>query len=91
MTPEAALAEVAVNFKLTALTVEPKGIEDRSNEIQPLLMGALLSTIKFPSDFVPLAETKPEFNEPMEPVQLMVTVWPVEANAVNSNVTTAKK
>jgi len=62
-----------VKVAVTAVMVAPAGIDDRSYLAQPLLPDEDKLT-RFPSLFVPPEVTDPELNEPVVPVQVIVTV-----------------
>jgi hypothetical protein len=77
-----------VKFAVTDDTVDPAGIDDKSNLAQPRLPLEERLTI-FPSLFVPPEFTDPELKDPPVPVQVIVTVvcaFPIAALNSNSKV-----
>lgn len=62
-----------VKFAVTAVTVDPAGMDDKSNLAHPLLPVDDKFTM-LPSLLVPPDVTEPELKEPVVPVQVKVTV-----------------
>ena len=62
-----------MKLAVTADTMAPGGIEDRSNRAQPRLVVVLI-LIMLPSFLVPAALTEPELKDPGAPVHVMVAI-----------------